>query len=133
MPHVEMTLQEINRFMVISVPAHDMQALSPSGSRLPLKIHERPDKPRCNDITPDDVAPLRLMLYHQSGIRFVMPKIRENGARLERSSLGGHLTFLKISKAKTRQMALPTNAVIKRLSADRDKSSMIASHKRASI
>lgn len=27
MPHVEMTLQGINRFMVVFVPAHEMQAL----------------------------------------------------------------------------------------------------------
>ncbi len=33
MPHVEMTLQGINRFMVIFVPANEMQALSPSDSR----------------------------------------------------------------------------------------------------
>lgn len=60
---------------------YDMQALSPSGSLFLLRIHERPDKPRCNDIIPNDVSPLRLMRYHQSGIRFVMPKIRDKGGQ----------------------------------------------------
>jgi hypothetical protein len=63
----------------------------------------------------------------------LLPEIGEKGEGWISPAFGGHLTFLKISKAKTRQMALPTNAVIKRLSIDRDKSSMIASHKRASI
>ena len=101
MPHVKMTLQGINRFMVIFVPADDVQALSPSGSRFPLRIYERTDKPRCKDITSNDVALLRLMLYHQSGIRFVMPKIREKGQGWITPAFGGHLTFLKMSKINT--------------------------------
>jgi hypothetical protein len=72
-----------------------MQALSPSGSRFLLRMHERPDKPRCNDITPNDVSPLRLIVYHQSDIRFVMPKIRDKGARLDHSSLWRLSHFLE--------------------------------------
>lgn len=60
---------------------YDVQALFPSGSRLLLRMHERPDKPHCNDITPDDVSPLRLIVNHQSGIRFVMPKIKDKGGK----------------------------------------------------
>jgi len=63
----------------------------------------------------------------------LLPKIGGKGKGWWIPAFGCHLTFLKMSKTKTRQMALPKNALIKRLSTERDKSSMIASHKRASI
>ncbi|WP_210436389.1 hypothetical protein, partial [Kluyvera ascorbata] len=72
------------------------------------------------------------MLFTNGALWLLLPKIGGREGWWV-PAFGGHLTFLNMSKTKTRQMALPKNAVINRLSTERDKSSMIAPHKRASI
>lgn len=68
-----------------------------------------------------------------TGIRLVLSKFRMKGKGWVSPAFGGHLTFLKMNKTKTRQIALPKNAMRKRLSIERVKSYVIASHIRASI